>query len=683
MLVKEAMTRTSIKYFENDYIERVAKGLLEFQMKGGLVYNVRDELTGWFTERALLAGLLKGSKVLSEIYQTTLCFLNETDELQNVRIEGQGICPVLNKNGQITGYLTKEQYLDARASAAQVELSRLDAVFNSAHNGILSIDLEGRITSMNPPAERMAMVSKERAIGKFLTDVVSPSGLLNVIRTGKGHTEKYRVGKRKYLTHRTPLYDDEKLVGAVGVFQDISEIEVVSSELESVKQLVREQETILDNSTDGICITDGTGSILKSNQSFRQLFNLGQNTPCDTPKEIKKIVHQVKVKGKPQNVMGTSKDNENSLIISANPIKNKSNGIERVVINVKDMTEFDALRSELEKTKSILKNLNVAEKSEAFIAQSSEMKRLLETIEQVAKVDVTVLLTGESGVGKEEIAKLIQQSSPRSEKPFIKVNCGAIPETLMESELFGYEGGAFTGALKKGKSGLFEQANTGTLFLDEIGEIPSHLQVKLLRVLQEMEITRVGSTTPTKIDVRVIAATNRDLHELVREGSFREDLFYRLNVIPISIPPLRRRAEDIPLLIDAYAKIFAAKYGKYLKFSKKAIQVLANYQWPGNVRELVNIIERIYVTAATKEVNEQDVMSLFSKHNEPNTNSNKAIVVNTVMPLKDAVEELEKELIHKASQTEKSYRGIARVLEVNASTIVRKVKKFEKGRIES
>ncbi|MBT2661659.1 sigma 54-interacting transcriptional regulator [Bacillus sp. ISL-45] len=683
MLVKEAMTRTSIKYFENDYIERVAKGLLEYHMKGGLIYNVKDELSGWFTERDLLAGLLEGRKVLSEIYQTTLYFLNESDELQSITVEDQGICPVLNKNGQVTGYLTREQYLDAHARASQVELSRLDAVFNSAHNGILSIDLEGRITSMNPPAERMAMVTREKAIGKFLTDVVTPSGLLNVIRTGKGHTEKYRVGKRMYLTHRTPLYDGKKLVGAVGVFQDISEIEFVSNELESVKQLLKEQETILDNSTDGICITDGTGIILKSNQSFCQLFNLDQNAPCDTPKEIKEIVNQVKVKGMPHNVMGTSKDNENSLIISANPIKNNANGIERVVINVKDMTEFDALRSELEKTKSILENLNAAEKSDSFIAQSSEMKRLLETIEQVAKVDVTVLLTGESGVGKEEIAKLIQQSSPRSDKPFIKVNCGAIPETLMESELFGYEGGAFTGALKKGKAGLFEQANTGTLFLDEIGEVPSHLQVKLLRVLQEMEITRVGSTTPTKIDVRVIAATNRDLQELVREGSFREDLFYRLNVIPVSIPPLRQRAEDIPLLINTYAKIFAAKYGKQLKFSKKAIQVLANYQWPGNVRELVNIIERIYVTAASKEVDEQDVMSLFSKNNEPSTPFTKSIVVNTIIPLKEAVEELEWELIQKASLTEKSYRGVARVLEVNPSTIVRKVQKYKEGRSES
>lgn len=679
MLVKDAMTRTSIKFFENNYIDRAAKTLLESHMKGGLVYNVRDELAGCFTEHNLLEGLLNQHKVLSEIYQTDFCFLNEMDELNNIKLNDQEIWPILNKSRQITGFLTKEQYLAAYARTSQVELNRMDAIFNSAHNGILSIDLEGRITSMNPPAEKMAMTTKEKALGKFLTDVVTPSGLLNVIRTGKGHTEKYRVGKRKYLTHRTPLYDGKTLVGAVGVFQDISEIEFVSSELESVKQLLKEQETILDNSTDGICITDGEGAIIKCNQSFRQLFDVRN----ETPDYIKGIARQVEAKGRSHNIMETSKDNKNSLIITANPIKNSSNQIERVVINVKDMTEFDALRSELAKTKSILEHMHLSERSETFIANSPEMERLLETVQQVAKVDVTVLLSGESGVGKEEIAKLIQQSSPRSKGPFIKVNCGAIPESLMESELFGYEGGAFTGALKKGKAGLFEQAHNGTIFLDEIGEIPHHLQVKLLRVLQEMEITRVGSANTTKIDVRVIAATNRDLKELVLEGSFREDLFYRLNVIPISIPPLRRRVEDIPILIDAYAKMFAAKYHKHLKFTKKAIQVLTNYQWPGNVRELVNMIERIYVTASNLEVGEQEVLSLFSKGDNQRMSHDQAIVVNQLLPLKEAVDMLERELIYKASQSEKSYRGIARVLEVNPSTIVRKVKKLEGGLLKS
>lgn len=725
MLVKDAMTRTSIKFFENDYIEETARMVLNTGLKGGLVYNIQDALRGYFSSEDLLAGFVQGKRQLAELTRTDFHFVDEMQELKTVKFADEVLLPVMNKHCEVTGFLSKEQYLLAYAKVTQVELSRLDAIFNSAHNGILSIDRHGKITSINPPAERMALTTKEKAIGKFLTDVVTPSGLLNVVRTGKGHTEKYQVGNRMYLTHRQPIFDGEEVVGAVGVFQDISELEFMSNELDSVKQILNELDTILNHSSDGICITDQHGNVIKSNERFQELFRekshshhdqqtsekpntaenrpLGENqppnqtrsprenqhperkssnnqrpTPPSLPSLLEKMVKQAASEGRPCNVMETNKFNRNSLIISAIPIKNSKNGIERIVINVKDMTEMDELRHELEKTKSILEHMHQAENADSFIAISSKMKRLMETVVQVAKVDVTVLLTGESGVGKEEIAKLIQESSPRADQPFIKVNCGAIPESLIESELFGYEGGAFTGALKKGKPGLFEQANNGTLFLDEVGEIPLHLQVKLLRVLQEMEITRVGATLPVKVDVRVIAATNQDLQELVKEGSFREDLFYRLNVIPIPIPPLRQRMEDIPLLIDAYAKKFASKYNRQLRFSKEAIHVLTGYHWPGNVRELVNILERLYVTTPTADVREEDILEVLGDRHQ-RAAGQKAIVVNEILPLRIAVEELERALILKASQTEKSYRGIARVLEVNASTIVRKVKKLEGG----
>ena len=522
----------------------------------------------------------------------------------------------------------------------------------------------------------MAKTKKDQAIGKFLTDIVVPSGLLEVVRTGEEHTEKYQVGNRMYLTHRSPIYDGTNIVGAVGVFQDISEIEFISKELESYKQIVRELDTILENSSDGVCITDCKGKIIKSNQSFQHLFN-GNQTDEKIEKILQKIVKEVVRIGRQHNVIESSRFNDNSIIISAVPVKNSSKIIERIVVNIKDMTEIDALRSDLEQARGMLEHINKTESADNYVLNAPGMIKMMETVKQVAKVDVTVLLTGESGVGKEVVAKIIQESSPRAMRPFIKVNCGAIPESLIESELFGYEGGAFTGATKKGKIGLFEQANTGTIFLDEIGEIPLQLQVKLLRVLQEMEITRIGASQSNKIDVRVIAATNRDLKMLVSEGSFREDLYYRLYVVPVLIPPLRDRSEDIPLLISAYVKKFSVKYSKRLIFTKKAIDLLTSYRWPGNVRELVNIVERIFVTSTNIYVDEEDVIHLLGDKQEKEQKKN--IVVNKVIPWKKAVVELEKEMISKAAEIEKSYRGIARLLEVNPSTIVRKVKKIEEG----
>jgi len=229
------------------------------------------------------------------------------------------------------------------------------------------------------------------------------------------------------------------------------------------------------------------------------------------------------------------------------------------------------------------------------------MQEIFSTVERISPTRATVLLCGESGVGKDMIARAIHHHSPRKDKPFVKINCTAIPENLMESELFGYEKGAFTGA-NTSKPGKFEQANTGTVFLDEIGDVPPSVQVKLLRVLQEREFERLGSNKTLHTDVRVIAATNVDLREALEQGTFREDLFYRLNVVPINIPPLRERKDDIPYLADYFARKFVGE------LTERAIERLMNYHWPGNVRELENVIERSVLLAAQARLNENDIL---------------------------------------------------------------------------
>jgi transcriptional regulator with PAS, ATPase and Fis domain len=298
----------------------------------------------------------------------------------------------------------------------------------------------------------------------------------------------------------------------------------------------------------------------------------------------------------------------------------------------------------------------------------------LEFSQRIAKVDTTVLLLGETGVGKEEIAKFIHRNSLRKDRPFVKINCGAIPANLIESELFGYEKGAFTGALQQGKLGMFEVAEGGTLLLDEIGELPLKMQVKLLRALQEQEITRVGGTKSIKIDVRILAATNRNLEKMVREKIFREDLYYRLNVVPVNIPPLREREKDILPLAYLFLEQFNKKYGLKKRFSFSTNACFLDYSWPGNIRELKNIVERVVVTSKENEILIEDLPEGICKNKIEKIGERDSDII----PLKDALGKIEKELIEKAYEKFGSVRSAAKALGIDASTFVRKRQKYEK-----
>ncbi|WP_051273428.1 sigma-54 interaction domain-containing protein [Desulfotruncus alcoholivorax] len=311
-----------------------------------------------------------------------------------------------------------------------------------------------------------------------------------------------------------------------------------------------------------------------------------------------------------------------------------------------------------------------------IVAKSPVMMELVKTALQVAKVDCTVLLQGESGTGKEIIANIIHQYSNRN-KPMVKINCGAIPESLLESELFGYERGAFTGARKEGKPGKFEEAHNGTIFLDEIGDLPLHLQVKLLRVLQDKEIVRVGGTEARKINTRVIAATNKDLQQMVLEGKFREDLFYRLNVIPLKVPPLRERREDIMPLIIYFKKVFEEKYNVRRDCSNQVVKIFLSYDWPGNVRELENLIERIYVISDPMEVITPEILIKDYLNINRQKSDEKDVTVHRIITLKKANEELERQLLEMAVEKYKTLKQIARALDVSEATICRKLKKMK------
>ena len=308
-----------------------------------------------------------------------------------------------------------------------------------------------------------------------------------------------------------------------------------------------------------------------------------------------------------------------------------------------------------------------------FIVHSNCMRELTKMAIRIAKVDSTVLIQGESGVGKELIADVIHSHGIRHKGPLIKINCGAIPENLLESEFFGYEPGAFSGASRKGKIGLFELANGGILFLDEIGDMPLSLQVKLLRVLQDKQITRVGGIRPIKVDIRILTGTNRNLNEMIVRRQFRQDLYYRLNVVPIHVPALRERREDIPVLTNYFMEYFNKKYlsrGTAKHLAPEVVACFMKHDWPGNVRELENLIERLIVTTAQNNIGLEDLPPWLDR--SPLSDSG----VPGRISLRCAVEDTERKLLQYAFARYKSTYEVARVLEINQSTVVRKAAKY-------
>jgi PAS domain S-box-containing protein len=438
---------------------------------------------------------------------------------------------------------------------------------------------------------------------------------------------------------------------------------------------------------DGIYIINLDGIIIDANQSYTNLTGLhrseiiGQHADriAHLYFDVNEAVSILSLKGLgKRSQMTRAIKTKKELLVTSTPLFDDSGKLINVLTVIRDVTEINVLRDQL----STNQEMNVRYKEEVaflrqnqigdttMIGQSPSIESLREQIEQIGKVDATVIITGETGVGKEVVAREIHKVSTRNEGPYIKVNCAAIPENLIESELFGYEKGAFTGASGKSKIGMFEMADGGTILLDEIGELPLLIQSKLLRVLQEKEFFKVGGTTSIKVDVRVIAATNRDLKIEVQEGRFRDDLYYRLHVIPLTVAPLRERGEDIRLLSEYFLEKYNRKYGVRHYFGRNTMNVFNAYEWPGNVRELENVIERLAVVARGDEILSSDAMGVIGSYMTADVQQ------KDHLPLKSAVAALEKQMIEEAlGETGSTYKA-AKKLGINQSTVVRKAKQY-------
>jgi len=388
---------------------------------------------------------------------------------------------------------------------------------------------------------------------------------------------------------------------------------------------------ILNNLTDAVIVLDDKAKFVMVNPAFCMLTGtIPEQWIGREPKELiadgvydRSIVYKtLEINKEVAAVVHTQTGVE--LLSRSRLVYDNDARIKFVVVTSTPLTELDKFRENLERqyrlSNMYLRELeilrNILLVSEDFIFESHAMKSLLEIVERVAPLDFTVLITGESGVGKEILAKTIHNSSTRKNGPFIPVTIPAIPESLFEAELFGYKGGAFTGSMRGGKIGLLEVAQGGTLFLDEVGDIPYNVQVKILRSIEIGEIVRVGSTKPIKLDVRIIAATNKDIVAMVKKGVFREDLYYRLNVVPIKIKPLRERCEDIEPLCHYFIRNINNKYNLNKYYFATALAELKKYDWPGNVRELRNVVERLAIQSNTNCITVEDVRSVISPSTE-------------------------------------------------------------------
>ncbi|WP_125153026.1 sigma-54 interaction domain-containing protein [Clostridium rectalis] len=447
---------------------------------------------------------------------------------------------------------------------------------------------------------------------------------------------------------------------------------------------VNELNLIIENSFDGICVTDRQANILSINKACEHIFRVKRNDILD--KNIKVLLEKNKLSQ--SSIFSCIKSNntitlEHILIngkriwVSSNPIIDQFGKIIMVITNIRDMSKLYEIQEDLQR-KNITKEQCIEReellKSSDLIAYDKKMLNTLSIAKKVAKVDATVLVLGETGVGKEEIAEYIHKSSLRKDKNFIKVNCGAIPKNLMESELFGYEKGAFTGANRDGKVGLFELANGGTIFLDEVGELPLDMQVKLLRVLQEKEIERVGGTNLIKVDVRIIAATNRNLEDMINKKLFRDDLYYRLNVVSITVPPLRKRRKDIIPLAQHFLNNLNKRYKLNKKFSECIKEEIYKYNWPGNVRELKNMVERSIIMSNDDKIYKTDFL-INEKKGEIKFRIDN---FNEDIDLKDFIEKVELKFIDKSYERHGNVREAAKALSIDPSTFVRKRKKYSK-----
>lgn len=585
-------------------------------------------------------------------------------------------------------YIISELFDEKETLLEKVKLQMRNQalILNNIRDGMIVINNEGIVTFVNKGAEKIVGKEKREFEGKSIESVIANTRLPKVLRNRRREVNQKLTleNKKQVITTRIPIINaDDLLVGAFAVFKDITEVMNLAEENTDLKEIKTMLEAIIHSSDEAISVVDENGFGIMINPAYTRITGLEESDVIGKPAttdisegesmHMRVLQTRRAVRGATMKVGPKKKE----VYVNVAPIivDGKMKGSVGVL---HDVSEIHALTTELKRARQIIRNLEAKYTFDDIIGTSSEMKLALEQAKVGAKTPATVLLRGESGTGKELFAHAIHNESDRKHHKFIRVNCAAIAESILESELFGYEEGAFSGAKHGGKKGLFEESNYGSIFLDEIGELSLNMQAKLLRVLQENEIVRVGGTQPISINVRIITATNVNLEKAIMAKTFREDLYYRLNRLPIFIPSLEERLSDLPVLTEHIILKINQDYGRNVRFvSDEVLAELKRYHWPGNIRELENVLGRamIYMDMNEEIIKLKHLPELATKTESISHHSEQ---LTTDLPLQKAVEHYEKQYIqHVFEKNHYNKTKTAKDLHISIRNLYYKMDKYK------
>jgi len=689
LTVKEMMNADVPLLHPEDSIRRAIGYMQDYKLGTLPVVDKDNKLMAVFPRKRLFRALLEGASIddpINSYMRYDPVFVYEDlsyDEVSLVvRVTRSKVDHVIvvNYSNEVVGVIGTVEYLRGGLDVIRHSTVLGDALMNANNEAVIIVDNKSQVIKVNPAFEGMFGISNDEARNKSLEDVLPGISLMNKRLLGIKKT----VRAVPVIVNQLPIIANEIWIGTVITMLDLSDYEEISHELDLVKRLQRTLNGIIKAVSDGVIVVNRAGEIRYINQKASELFEMDADDLKGKPANLifnNEQLEQIMQTGLPE--VKEHNFNKTKGVLYYIPIKEenveepKITGLiitiylgESVATREEIATRLLSLTHQVQYYRQALEKKDPKGFFNDIVSKNARFKQVKHDAQRIARTTSTILITGESGVGKDMFARAIHAASPRAKLPFVKVNCAAIPETLLESELFGYAPGSFTGASKTGKPGYFEQADKGTIFLDEIGDMPLSIQVKILQVLQEKQFMRVGGTRPQSVDVRIIAATNQNLRDAINSGTFREDLYYRLNVIEFSLPSLRERTEDIlPLAFQ-----FVEKYNEILGsnitgISAPARKVLGAYHWPGNIRELENAIERAANYAWEGEIGPEHLPAhLF------NTNSSNSYDMSDY---RSALHGMDKEIISRALRDANGNKSAAaRSLNMSRSAFYDKLNKY-------